>query len=250
SLPAEERQRSQQEVNKFVRWCGADRPISSLTAREVESYAEGLGPSATNPQELLKPSKAFLTHAKKQGLISTNLAVQLKAKKTTSEGKFTPERPRDVIHLTPEGYAELEKKVEVLRKERPHIAEELRHARADKDFRENAPLDAAREHQAQVEAQIRQLEATLKAAVVMENQATSKRNSKIDLGSTVLLRDLTYDEEVRYTLVSPSEASPLKGKISSASPLGKALLNRSVGEVVEISAPDGVMRYRVEKTEE
>ncbi|MFH1487101.1 MAG: hypothetical protein ABIH46_13600, partial [Chloroflexota bacterium] len=47
SLPAEERQRSQQEVNKFVRWCGADRPISSLTAREVESYAEGLGPSAT-----------------------------------------------------------------------------------------------------------------------------------------------------------------------------------------------------------
>ncbi|MBI2906372.1 MAG: transcription elongation factor GreA [Chloroflexi bacterium] len=252
SLKPEERQKSQQEVNRFIRWCGADRPISSISAREVESYAGSLGLTATNPQEILQPTKAFLAYARKQGLTTANLAPLVKLKKGgAQEERPAAERPQQIVHVTAEGYAELQTKLAELKKERPKIALELRHARADKDFRENAPLDAAREHQAQVEARIRELEAIVKTATVVDCQTENGGNSaRVSLGSTVLLHDLTYDEDLRYTLVSSSEVKPAKGKISTAAPLGKALLNRCVGDVVEITAPAGVIKYKIEKIEE
>jgi transcription elongation factor GreA len=73
--------------------------------------------------------------------------------------------------------------------------------------------------------------------------------AKVTLGSTVTLHDLSYGEELRYTLVNPSEASPTKGKLSVASPTGKALLGRRRGEVIEVAAPAGTLRYRIESIE-
>ncbi len=247
SLSDEEKRESQQEVNKFVRWYSGGRQIKELTPHEVASYAEGIGSSTTDPLRKLEPIKALLTYAKKERLIPTSLAVHLRMKKTTSSKKAARHRtPGEPVILTSQGYAQLESKLAALKRERPRLAEELNLAAADKDFRENVPLEAARESQGQLEARIRELEATLQHATILSRE---RDTAKVGLGCAVILRDLASEEEMRYTLVSPNEADPAKGKLSVISPTGRALLDRNAGEVVEVTAPLGTLRYRIEEIE-
>jgi transcription elongation factor GreA len=245
-LPPQEREECQQELNKFVRWYGSERLLSQLAAYEVTSYAERMEGSAANAMKRLAPVRAFLTYAKKEGLIKNNLAVHLRVKKGLPK-KGLPGRERvEAVTLTPEGYQELKAELSVLQDERPGIAEDIRKAAADKDFAENAPLDAAKDHQGMVEARIRQLEAILGSAVVTTKKGDS---TKVSLGSTVTLQDLSSNEEIRYTLVNSREASPLKGKLSIASPTGKALLSRRQGDTIEVAAPVGTIRYLIARIE-
>jgi len=149
--------------------------------------------------------------------------------------------------MTPEGYAERVKELDDLRDQRPHIAEDLRAAMADKDFRENSPLDAVRERQAWVEARIRELEQMLKVAVVVETSGGPSDTTRV--GCRVVVRDLDSTEERHFTLVSPTEVNPREGKISIASPVGRALLDRSTGEEVEVMVPKGRLRLKIESIE-
>lgn len=247
SLPPQEREEYQQELNKFVRWYGRERPLSQLAAREVASYAERMEGSSANTMKRLAPVRAFLSYAKKEGLIKNNLAVHLRVKKGSLKQE-PPGRERiEAVILTPEGYQELKAELSALQGERPRIADDIRKAAADKDFHENAPLDAAKDHQGMVEARIRQLETILKSAVVTTKKGDS---AKVMLGSIVTLQDLSSNEELRYTLVNPSEASPSKGKLSIASPTGKALLSRRQGETIAVAAPAGTLRYRIARIED
>ncbi len=246
SLPPQEREDSQQELNKFVRWYGMERPLSELAAPEVASYAERMEGSSANAMKRLAPVRAFLSYAKKEGLIKHNLAVHLHVKKGSPKQGLPGKGRIETFTLTPEGYQELKAELSALQEERPRIAEVIHKAAADKDFHENAPLDAAKDYQGMVEARIRQLEAILKSAVVTTKKGDS---AKVTLGSTVTLQDLSSDEELRYTLVNPSEASPSKGKLSIASPTGKALLSRRQGEVIEVAAPAGALHYRIARIE-
>ena len=113
----------------------------------------------------------------------------------------------------------------------------------DKDFRENAPYDAAKHHQAEVEARIRQIEHTLAVAQVVDQKPLA--SNQVGLGSTVILEDLTHEEELTYTLVGTNEANPRAGRISIASPVGRALIDRRVGDEIEVQAPVGVIRYQI-----
>lgn len=242
SLPRQEREEYQQELNKFVRWYGRERPLSQLAAREVASYAERMEGSSVHTMKRLAPVRAFLSYAKKEGLITNNLAVHLRVKKGSLK-QGPPGRGRiEAVTLTSEGYQELKAELSALQGERPGIADDIRKAAADKDFHENAPLDAAKDHQGMVEARIRQLETILKSAVVTTKKGDS---AKVILGSTVTLQDLSSNEELRYTLVNPSEASPSKGKLSIDSPTGKALLSRRQGETIAVAAPAGTLHYRI-----
>jgi transcription elongation factor GreA len=243
SLLEQERAINQQEINQFILWYGWRQPISELTAPKVANYAERVAASGADPARKLSPVKAFLTYAKKEGLTRTNLSVHLRAKKvstTMAAGKPLPQ----VHALTPQGRAELEAELARLKGERPRVAEELRQAAADKDFRENAPLDAAREYQGQLESRIRELEIVLKAATLEQALPVATR---VRVGDTVRLCDLGTSEVVRYTLVSPSEANPAKGKISIESPTGKALLGKEEMQEAEVIAPLGKLRYRIEQ---
>jgi len=223
--------------------------MSQLTAREVANYAEGMGTSTADPLKKLAPVKAFLTYAKKRGLTATNLAVHLRVRKGASNaGAPAKATGRQAVTLTREGHQRMQAELAALKEERPRMAQDLRDAWLDRDVRENAPLDAAKEHQGQVEARIRELEAVLKAATILE-EGVRINTAKAELGSRVTLHDLASNEELRYTLVSPNEVDPVKGKISVVSPIGKAVLNRSSGEVVEVVAPVGTMRYRIEAIE-
>ncbi|MBM3142452.1 MAG: transcription elongation factor GreA [Chloroflexi bacterium] len=245
TLPSEERLRAQQEVYKFVRWYGEKRPLIGLTIPEVANYAEQITSSTTEVVEKLGIIKTFLAYAHKQGLTRTNLAVHLKSKKTPPKSASPlKRRSHRKVLLTSQGYADLKAELTTLKNKRPRIAEELQKAASDKDFRENAPLEAAREYQGQLEARIRKLESTLKMATLVDEQQAGGR--EITFGDTVVLRDLASGEQVSYTLVDASEANPIEGKISVVSPMGQALLGRMKGQNVEVKAPAGVLHYRIE----
>jgi transcription elongation factor GreA len=245
TLPSEERLRAQQEVYKFVRWYGEKRPLIGLTIPEVANYAEQITFSTTEVVEKLGIIKTFLAYAHKQGLTRTNLAVHLKSKKTPPKSaSLLKRRSHRKVLLTSQGYADLKAELTTLKNERPRIAEELQKAASDKDFRENAPLEAAREYQGQLEARIRKLESTLKMAILVDEQQAGGR--EITFGDTVVLRDLASGEQASYTLVDASEANPIEGKISVASPMGQALLWQMKGQNVEVKAPAGILHYQIE----
>lgn len=246
-LSPPEREQSQQELNKFVRWYGMERPVREVAAHEVANYAERMEGSSANAMKRLEPVRAFLSYAKKEGLTQTNLAVHLRVKKSPPKrGLFGKERRKEAVALTPQGYQKLKEELLALQGQRPKIADQIRRAAADKDFRENAPLDAAKDYQGKVEARIRELEDILKSGVLAAKEVDT---AKVSRGCTVVLQDLSSGEELRYTLVNPNEASPTRGKISVASPTAKALLGRRRGEVVAVAAPVGTLRYRIEKIE-
>jgi len=245
ALAPKVRQESQAEVYRFVRWYGADRLVGELRGHDVALYAESLGPATADVVRRAEALRSFLAFAKKEGLTTTNLATHLRLRKSPQGAEGGAVTAATPSFLTAEGHASLSAELESLKAQRPDIAEELRRAMVDKDFRENAPLDAARERQAHVEGRIRQLETILKHAEVLGGEAAP--GAKTHLGSTVILRDLASGSAMRYMLVSPSEVSPAEGKISIASPVGKALLDRTVGEEVEISVPAGSLHLRIEE---
>ncbi len=246
ALKSQGSQEGQRELLKFMRWCGKERSIAELTAHEIEEFAGGV-----DAPTKLATIKAFLAYAQKEGLTKSNLAVHAKAKRVSGGSRSNGAKKAQVesIQLTAEGYEKAVVELEKLKGQRIQVAEELRRAMADKDFRENAPLDAARERQGQMEARIRELEAILRHAEVMHQTAVRGKGTVATLGSKIVVKDLYTTEELAYTLVNPSEASPIQGKISVASPAGKAFMNKGAGEVVEVVAPAGIIKYKIEKVE-
>ncbi|MDD5398549.1 MAG: transcription elongation factor GreA [Dehalococcoidia bacterium] len=235
----------QQELLKFTRWYGLDRPIIDLTGQVVSSYSEQFHSGTSQTIEHLNAVKTFLSYCFKQGLTASNLAPHIRVKKPTTSQRtsINTVKIEEPIILTKDGYEELKRKLAVLKEERPKISEELRRAAADKDFRENAPLEAAREKQGHVEGQIRDLENTLKRARVIESP--EEKGLKITMGDTVVISFVESGERIQYTLVSSQEANIQQGKISLNSPMGQALFNREAGDALEVTAPSGVLKYQI-----
>jgi len=239
---------SQQEVHRFARWYGWERPFAELTAPDIANYAERLSLSDTDYTKKLELIRAFLIYAKKEGWRKNNLAIHLKAKKGKSPLRsLSRQGLPETIYLTQQGYAELEAELAALKDKRPQAIDEIRRAAADKDFRENAPLEAAREQRGQLEGRIKELEEALKLAAVIDEKQGS--TFKIAVGDNVVLHDLASGEELRYMLVAPKEVDPTRGKISSVSPIGRALIGRGQGEIVEVTAPAGKLRYQIKQIE-
>jgi len=247
-LAAEEREASQQEIYRFIRWYGRERPFAGLTAPEVANYAEQLSSSDTDYIGKLELIRAFMVYARKERWISGNLATHLKAKKGKPKLRSSSKRGLpQTISLTQQGYAELEVELDALKSRRLQAIDEVRRARADKDFRENAPLDAAREEKGHLEGRIRKLEETLKSATIIDEK--QKAGLKVSVGDSVILIDPSSGEELRYTVVSPREVDPVRGRISSHSPIGKAIIGCAQGATVEITAPLGKLCYQVKQIE-
>ena len=248
TLDAEERTASQPEVNSFVRWFGSQRQMAGLTPAEIEKFAERLSNSDTDHAGKLERVRAFLMAAKKARWTTGNLATNLKfrrAKPRQKAAKKTP--PAESVSLTREGYAKLDSELADLKDRRLAIIEDIRRAAADKDFRENVPFHAAREAKGHIDGRIMELEAALKSATIMNT--TPDTSVHITIGHTVLLCDLSTGEECRYMLVNPREVDIAKGKISSASPIGRAVMGKSEGATAEVAAPAGKMTYQIKRIE-
>ncbi|MFN8676141.1 MAG: transcription elongation factor GreA [Thermomicrobiales bacterium] len=151
------------------------------------------------------------------------------------------------VPVTREGLERLQAELQELREvRRPAIVAALAEARSHGDLRENAGYDAAKHDQAMTEKRIADLDALLRQAVVLEDNATANPDV-VRIGSTVVV-DVEGDEE-RYTIVGAIEAKPTAGLISNESPVGRALLGLRPGETAVAAAPHGAMQIRVLRIE-
>lgn len=237
-----------QQLAHFVRWLGdSSLPLARIRPAQIESYGETTSKDKLAAPKRLEAVRGFLAWAKKQGWTDTNLATHLRLRRTGGSDGGNDVAGGNRIEVSHEGLLKLQAELESLKLNRPAIAEELRTAMADKDFRENAPLDAAREKQAHIEARIRELEATLKLATVVESGPEASGRAR--MGSRVTLTNLDDGREVTYTIVGPGEMDAKERKISVQSPVGRAIVNHAPGEVVEVTAPRGTIRFRLDSVE-
>lgn len=149
---------------------------------------------------------------------------------------------QEEIILTPEGYAKLEQELEELKTvKRKEVAERIKVALSYGDLKENFEYHSAKNDQAFVETRILTIEKMLKNARIAEKSD----NSTVQVGSVVVLYDEEFDEKLEYKIVGPSEADVAQQKISYESPVGKALIGKSVGDMVRVEAPMGILTYKL-----
>jgi transcription elongation factor GreA len=150
----------------------------------------------------------------------------------------------ETVYLTSDGLVRMKEELKFLRtKERARIAEEIAEARAQGDLSENAEYDAAKEAQGHLEAKIARMEATIASARLVEEKDIDA--SKAFILSNVRVKNLNNGMDQVYTLVAPQEADLATGRLSVASPVGKGLLGKSVGDTVEIKIPAGTLKLEI-----
>ena len=153
----------------------------------------------------------------------------------------------DKVPMLAEGHRKLEAELRQLKTvERPAVIDAIEEARAHGDLSENAEYHAAKERQGQIEAMIADMEDRLSRAMVID--PTTLSGDKVVFGATVTLLD-EEEKQVRYQLVGQIEADASNGRISYASPLGRALIGRVVGDEVEVSTPSGERYYEIAKVD-
>jgi len=149
--------------------------------------------------------------------------------------------PNKPVFLTQEGLNKLTAELEHLRVvRRPQVAARIHQAKEFSDTVDNAEYDDAKNEQAFVEGRILTLEKMIQNAVIIEEH----RSTRVELGSKVTVATANGKEE-HYTIVGSAEASPRDGRISNESPVGRALMGKSVGEEVQAQAPAGVLRLTI-----
>ena len=148
------------------------------------------------------------------------------------------------IYLSKEGMEKLKDELNYLKStERPKIINQIAEARDKGDLSENAEYDAAKEAQGLLEARIARLENELSKSRVLDEKNIDISTAK--LLTTVEIENIQSKEKMSYTLVSESEADLKNKKISISSPIGKGLMGKKVGEIVDISVPSGVIKFKI-----
>ncbi len=146
--------------------------------------------------------------------------------------------------LTRQGLKKLEDELSYLKTaKRREVAARIKQSIEFGDLSENSEYEGAKNEQAFIEGRILTLEKMLRNSRVIDDTNSSK--DKVDIGSTVSLRDIARGKECRYTIVSPVEAEPTANKISYESPVGKAIFGQRKGSVVEVEAPAGKVTYEI-----
>ncbi len=153
--------------------------------------------------------------------------------------------PQHQTYLTPEGEVKLKAELaELTGPRREELAQRLRSAIQMGDLSENADYHKAKEDQAFLEGRIQEIESVLRSAIIIER----KNSDVVTVGAHITVQEDTFDPETYY-LVGAKEADPRQGKISNESPIGKALIDHKVGDVVEAETPGGTIRFKILKIE-
>ncbi len=142
------------------------------------------------------------------------------------------------------GYEKLQEEREYLvTVKRKEVAQKLKEARSFGDLSENAEYDEAKNEQAILESKINELELLIANAIVVEDDEVS--TDEIGVGSIIKIKDLEFDEIENLQIVGSTESDPDNGKISDESPIGKAALRKKVGDIFEVEAPAGMLKFEV-----
>lgn len=148
------------------------------------------------------------------------------------------------VLLTPEGLVKLEEELEHLKSvKRREVAERIKLAISYGDISENSEYEDAKNEQAFIEGRIMTLDKMLRNARII--RGSDVVTDVVSIGSTVVLRDVEFDEQVSYTIVGSAEADPASNKISNESPVGRALLGQSIGVTVDVAVPAGTLQFEV-----
>ena len=147
------------------------------------------------------------------------------------------------VLLTADGLKKLQEKLDHLKSvKRLEVADRLKAAIALGDLSENSEYDDAKNEQAFLEGEIAELEEKIRHAKIIENSADS---NVVSMGSKIVLKDLEFNETDEYQLVGSTEADPDEGKISNESPVGMAIIGKSVGETVEVHVGENIINYEI-----
>ena len=150
----------------------------------------------------------------------------------------------DIIYLSKKGYEDLKNELNKLKTiDRPHVINQIAEARDKGDLSENAEYDAAKEAQGLLEARISKLEIDLSNSRIIDESKLD--NSKVSLLSKVTIKNIANNSEMTYAIVSESEADLAAKKISASSPIGKGLMGKVVNDVVDISVPNGTVKFKI-----
>lgn len=240
-----------QEIIRFIDWYGRDRKVDDLSPSLVEDYAREFSQRGADAQKRLTPVKEFLVFLRKIEWTEVNLSVHLRASRSrrTASGRqgTAANGQANGPRLSEEGYNRLLAELDKYKDEKVKADQEVKEAMAGKDFRENAPLDAAKERQGFVAAKIRELESEVANAQILSGEAQANAGKRIVVGSNITIKDVASGKRINYILVDKREADVSSGKISTVSPVGQALLDHSVGDTVEITVPKGTLSYLIEK---
>ncbi len=153
------------------------------------------------------------------------------------------EENKEVI-LTQEGFENLEKQLEYLKTEkRAEISERIKIALGFGDLSENSEYDEAKNAQAENENLINELENKIRYAKIIDESEIDTKT--VQVGNTVKLLDIEFDEEIAYTIVGSTEVDLTQNRISNESPIGKALLGAKKNQVVDVEAPAGIVQYKI-----
>ena len=148
------------------------------------------------------------------------------------------------IKMSAAGLKAMQEELEYLKTvRRKELAEEIKEARSHGDLSENSEYDEAKNTQGLVENRITELEQMIKNAVIIDE--TEDSEGKISLGCTIKVEDMETGDEELYAIVGSQEANPMECRISDDSPFGKALLGHKVGDIVDVEAPIGVLKYKI-----
>ena len=154
----------------------------------------------------------------------------------------------DTVPMTRDGYNKIKAEIERMESvEMPEITRKMAEARAEGDLKENAEYHAQRENQGMLQAKINELKGKLARASIIDVSQLPK--DEVVFGCTVTVKDLEYGDEEEFTLVGAGEDDYDAGKILCTSPIGEGLLGKKVGQVAEIEAPAGLMKFEVVKIE-
>ena len=150
----------------------------------------------------------------------------------------------DIIYLSKKGYEDLKNELNKLKTiDRPHVINQIAEARDKGDLSENAEYDAAKEAQGLLEARISKLEIDLSNSRIIDESKLD--DSKVSLLSKVTIKNISNNTEMTYAIVSESEADLAAKKISASSPIGKGLMGKVVNDVVDISVPNGSIKFKI-----
>ena len=240
-----------QEIIRFIDWFGRGRKVGDLSPSQIEEYARDFAQRGGEAQKKLASVKEFLAFLHKQTWTEVNLSTHLRVSRARRAAAprqtGVTGNPGSGPRLSEEGYHRLVEELEKYRDERLRVDEEVKQAMEGKDFRENAPLDAAKERQGFVTAKIRELELEVANAQILSGEAEANAGMRVVVGSSIRVKELTSGQQKKFVLVDKREADAAAGKISTVSPVGQALLDRTVGEEVEITVPKGTLTYLIEE---
>ncbi len=250
---------AREAVTRFLWHFGPTTPISELSPKTMEGFQETIGANAMDLASRLQPVKEFLRYCWKQEYTVTvnaegqasaqNLGNYLRIKRATNvvrAGSRFQHEQAQTFEMTAAGLQSLNEELEQLNAEMPEAIQAVAAAREDKDIRENAPLEAAREHQERLKSRIDELEYQIAHAAVGDGRATGRAK----LGSHVSVVEVDDNggllgEAREYTLVGTTEANAAARRISVESPLGRGLLDQTADRQIEIQAPSGRKRFRL-----